>query len=349
LLVLDDMLKDQAEARSEVTTRGLHLWFEHVARTRLSRRGAIICVGTRWGERDLIGYVLREHKDENWLVLNLPAIAETEEFFGGKLFRHAGEALWPEQFPLEMLQAIRQDGGAGMFTALYQGRPLPEGGLVFNVKNFNRIDMGALRFRRTCFALDTAFKTGRTSDYSVILVAGEIEQGYPIAHLWRGRVDFPTLRRTLVSLAGHWHPNTILIEDAASGQSLIQDLKQTNLPIVPVRVDADKLARATAITGLVESGRVFLPVEAGWLTDFLNEVAAFPGGAHDDQVDALTMALNYLRGGIDQRAWFRAVAVSQGRSEAEIREIERRLPATGLAKTKGGRLPEADDDKEEIV
>ena len=348
LLILDDMLKDEAEARSDAITRDLHSRYEHVFRSRLSANGRIILIGTRWGERDLTGYVLREHKDENWLVLNLPAIAEGDEYYpDGRRFRRAGEALWPEQFPLETLLERKRDCGSGSWSCLYQGQPLPEGGLVFNVKNFNRLDMGAVRFRRTVFALDTAFKTGRTNDYSVILVAGEVEQGYPIAHVWRARVDFPTLRRTLQSLAAQWHPNTILVEDAASGQSLIQDLKQTSLPIVPVKVDADKLTRANAITGLLESGRILLPVEAGWLTDFLDEVAAFPGGAHDDQVDALTMALNYLRGGVDQRAWFRAVAASQGRSETDICEIERRLP--GARGDRREEPPPVDDDKEELV
>jgi predicted phage terminase large subunit-like protein len=82
---------------------------------------------------------------------------------------------------------------------------------------------------------------------------------------------------------------------AASQQSLIQELRITNLPILPVKADSDKISRTQAVTPLIESGRVFLPQAAGWLADFLDELAAFPNAAHDDQVDSVIQALNYLR------------------------------------------------------
>jgi predicted phage terminase large subunit-like protein len=70
---------------------------------------------------------------------------------------------------------------------------------------------------------------------------------------------------------------------------------ETRLPILPVKTLGDKIARAHACSPLVESGRVFLLESAPWLRDFLDEVTSFPAAPHDDQVDALTMALNYLR------------------------------------------------------
>ena len=63
-----------------------------------------------------------------------------------------------------------------------------------------------------------------------------------------------------------------------------------------LKPDSDKISRAQAVTPLIESGRVFLPQSAGWLEDFEDELAAFPSAAHDDAVDSLTQALNYLRG-----------------------------------------------------
>jgi hypothetical protein len=141
LLILDDMLKDESEARSDTITRDLHSRYEHVFRSRLSRRGRVVIIGTRWGERDMIGYVLREHKDEQWLVVNLPALAEARETYpDGRTFREAGEALWPEAFPLATLLDRQRDVGSGTWSCLYQGRPLPEGGLIFNIKNFNYYD-----------------------------------------------------------------------------------------------------------------------------------------------------------------------------------------------------------------
>ena len=87
-----------------------------------------------------------------------------------------------------------------------------------------------------------------------------------------------------------------LVEDKASGQSLIQELKlSTNYPVIPVPIDRDKETRASAVTGYFESGRVLFPADAPWLADLEDELASFPGGLHDDQVDAITQALNRMR------------------------------------------------------
>jgi Terminase RNaseH-like domain len=67
------------------------------------------------------------------------------------------------------------------------------------------------------------------------------------------------------------------------------------LPILPVEPQGDKLSRAHAVSPLVESGRVCVPESAAWLNDFIEEMISFPGAPHDDQVDALTQALAYMR------------------------------------------------------
>ena len=97
-------------------------------------------------------------------------------------------------------------------------------------------------------------------------------------------------------LVSEYHPNQILVEDQSSGQSAIQELRsETALPIVAVKVDRDKISRARAVTPLIEAGKVFLRESAPYLTDYLDELAAFPTGVHDDAVDSTTQALNYLR------------------------------------------------------
>ena len=83
--------------------------------------------------------------------------------------------------------------------------------------------------------------------------------------MWRGRVEFPELKRVLIAQAEQWKPNAILVEDRASGQSLIQELKSTTLPILPIKVDSDKLSRAQAVTAFLEFGKVYVPEEAPWL------------------------------------------------------------------------------------
>src|SRR5262249_1048935 len=94
-----------------------------------------------------------------------------------------------------------------------------------------------------------------------------------------------------------WNPDRGLIEDKASGQSVIQELKMSSrLAVFPIRVDADKVTRAYAATPLIEAGKVFLPQGAAWLSDFFVEVSSFPNPPQEHRTDALTQALNYLRG-----------------------------------------------------
>ena len=114
------------------------------------------------------------------------------------------------------------------------------------------------------------------------------------------------MKKRMHWLAEQWKPAQILIEDRASGQSLIQELRHsTRLPITAVKVDTDKMSRAQSVTPLVEAGKVFLPESAPWLNDFIDVLPAFPKGTHVDCVDSVTQALNYLRHEpVDTVAWW---------------------------------------------
>jgi predicted phage terminase large subunit-like protein len=291
LLLIDDPIKSAEDARSPAFRRSLQDWFESVAYTRLEPGGAVVIIATRWHEADLTGWLLKEHLSEGWKVISLPAIAEVAEGW-----RNKADALWPEKFPIETLSRIREAIGSAAWMSLYQQRPAPEQGAIFR-REWWRSYAGPLECHRTIFSLDTAFKAGLSNDYSVVAVVGEAKDGFYIRHLSRGRWEFPELKRQAVALAEIWKPHAVLIEDAASGQSLIQALKaETRLPILPVRPMGDKVSRAHAVSPLIESGRVFVPAEAPWLADFIDEATSFPAAPHDDQVDAITQALNYLRG-----------------------------------------------------
>ena len=290
LLLIDDPLKNFEEARSEPNRRGLHEWYTSVARTRLQPGGAIILICTRWHEDDLSGRLLRESGDENWHVLSLPAIAEVDESF-----RCVGEALWKEKYPLVALEEIRREVGGPTWASLYQQRPAAAEGAIFK-REWLRYYREQPVCKRIVQSWDTAFKTGLENDYSVCTTWGVAENGYYLLWFWRGRVDFPDLKRLAVSLAQEWKPSAILVEDKASGQSLIQELRyQSPLPIIPVKADSDKLARAQAVTPLFEAGKIHLPESAPGLADYVDELAAFPTGIHDDAVDSTTQALNYIR------------------------------------------------------
>jgi len=114
--------------------------------------------------------------------------------------------------------------------------------------------------------------------------------------MWRRRLRFPDLMKLVQKLAAELKPDYVLVEDAASGQSLIQELKhRTNLPIVPVKPEGDKVARAAAVTAEFEAGRVFLPKGVWWVEDFEYELQTFPNGQHDDIVDSTVQYLTWAR------------------------------------------------------
>jgi hypothetical protein len=133
----------------------------------------------------------------------------------------------------------------------------------------------------------------------------------------------------------------VLIEDAASGQSLIQALKsETRLPILPVKPQGDKISRAHAVSPLVESGRVVLPTDAAWLNDFIEEVISFPSAPHDDQVDAFTQALSYMRG-----SYFDSATFQEACRQQEAYHVARRrgAPAYGSMIMNSRDLEEMED------
>jgi predicted phage terminase large subunit-like protein len=289
LLILDDLLKDQVEANSEATCRSIVDWLQSVAFTRLTPHGRVLAIATRWSERDPMGWILQQN---GWTVLHLPAFAERNDPIG----RQPGQALWASQYPVEALEAIRADVGSRVFACLYQGNVAASQGNVFKRDWFRHYQQPPEKFSRIVQSWDTAFKAGATNDFSVCATFGETSSGIYLLSLYRAKVEFPTLKRMVAELAELWSPNEIYVEDKSSGQSLIQELKlSTPYPIIPIAVDRDKETRASATTGYFESGRVQFPQNAPWLGDLEDELATFPGGLHDDQVDAVCQALNRLR------------------------------------------------------
>lgn len=94
----------------------------------------------------------------------------------------------------------------------------------------------------------------------------------------------------------HKYPETsyTYIEDKANGSAIIDALSREFSGIIPVAPEGGKMSRASAVSHLIETGRVYLPQYAAWLEDFIKESSAFPAGKHDDQVDAASQALNRL-------------------------------------------------------
>lgn len=144
---------------------------------------------------------------------------------------------------------------------------------------------------------DTAIKAASDNDASACAVFAQQADGtHRLLDMWVGRVEYPELKRTLERLAARDKPHAILIEDKASGQSLIQDMRQgAGLPVIAVQPQGDKVTRFARITPMIEAGLIALPRQAHWLAAFEAELMAFPHGAYDDQVDAFSQYCNWVR------------------------------------------------------
>src|SRR5262245_26319212 len=140
---------------------------------------------------------------------------------------------------------------------------------------------------------DCSFKDLETSDYVVGQAWARVGSKFILADQIRGRMDCPTTVKAVCQLSAKW-PGTLakLIEDKANGSAVIQMLAHHIVGIIPVNPEGGKIARAIAASPLIEAGNVYLPhpLHAPWVNDFIEECAAFPNGAHDDQVDAMTQA-----------------------------------------------------------
>lgn len=297
LLLIDDPIKGREDAESETMRQRLKDWYTSVARTRLMPGGSIVVIQTRWHEDDLAGWLLREHQHEGWEVLSLPALAEPGDVLG----RDEGDPLWPEAYPTPELERLRLAIGSRDWAALYQQRPSAAEGGMFKREHWQYYRptetnpaalVASLGIHFVVQAWDTAFKTKETNDYSVCVTIGVAASRYYILDVWRDRCEFPDLKRALVAQQAKWGAHSVIIEDKASGQSLLQELRRnTRVPIIPVKADVDKVLRANAVTAIHESGLVYLPEGEPWVSDFVDELAGFPTAPHDDQVDAFVHAL----------------------------------------------------------
>jgi predicted phage terminase large subunit-like protein len=117
---------------------------------------------------------------------------------------------------------------------------------------------------------------------------------YFLLNVLREKLDYPQLKAAALQQAARYQPRVVLIEDTGVGTGLIADLRQEGVDVVEVKVTNSKEARASVKSSMFEGGRVFFPTRASWLSELENELLSFPGSLHDDQVDSIVHALDYL-------------------------------------------------------
>lgn len=301
IAIIDDPVKDAKEANSQTVRDSVWDWYTSTFYTRLSPKSGILLGMTRWHEDDLAGRLLEEAKKggDQWRVVSFPAIAEQDEEC-----RNEGEALHPERYNIEHLSKIKKAVGTQTWNSLYQQRPSSKGGDIIKGAWFKRYAV-LPRMKRIIITADTAQKTKQHNDYSVIIVAGlGNDGGLYIVDLIRGKWEAPELEQKLSDVWNKYRSmsvHKVYIEDKSSGTSLIQNIqRKQRIPVEGVQVDTDKYTRVLGVQGYIESGYIYLPNDAEWIEDFIKECEAFTATdshKHDDQVDAMVMAITELMGG----------------------------------------------------
>jgi len=299
VIVIDDPHKPE-EAGSEVKRKAVLDWYRTTLLSRLNdpRTGPVIVIQQRVHEDDLAGMLLEQG---GWVHLDLPAIAEgmTEIDLGrkGVINRQDGDLLHAFRLPRELLEQRKKELGSYVFAAQYQQRPAPLGGGIVKWNWFATYECPPERkgAAQIVQSWDTASTAGEANDYSVCTTWLVIRNDAWLLDLYRAKLEFPDLRRKVLSEAQRWKAGLVLIEKAGSGIQLIQDLnRNTGLNIRGVVPQLDKATRLVVVTPVIEGGRIALPTEAPWLAEFRRELALFPNGKHDDQVDSLSQFLNWL-------------------------------------------------------
>ncbi len=269
-------------------------WFEQIfiSRADEKEKAVVVLVMQRLHAEDLTGYLIEKG---GWQVLALPAIAQEDKEYDTGWAVHkvkSGEALQPARENIGALAAIRKEMGDEAFRAQYLQTPSPEKGTLVQkhwCQYYDKVDSQSCPIIQSW---DTAIKVADNSDYSVCTTWARQQDGYYLLDVCREKLNYPDLRKKAEALAIEWQPQAILIEDKASGQSLIQDLKSSSrFPVIALSANTDKMQRLISVLTLFEAGLVKLPMRAVWLEEYKAELFTFPSARHDDQVDSTSQYL----------------------------------------------------------
>lgn len=320
-LFIDDPIANREQANSVAFRERAKSFWTSTGSTRLAPGAPVVLILTRWHQDDLAGWLLDREDGHRWRVINIPAQADHNPALGetDPLGRKPGEYLQSARInertgqprgPAEW-EAVKVQAGSRDWAALYQGRPSPAAGDVWQrdwwgsystplwldrpngSKFVPRAQGGGVLIQ----SWDMTFKDTKASDF----VVGQVwftdgVEAFLLDQV-RARLAFPATVKAVVELSARW-PQAVLklVEDKANGPAVIAALRRRVPGLVAEEPHGSKESRAQAVAAFIEAGNVHLPdpALAPWVGEFLEEAAAFPNGAHDDQVDAASQALTRL-------------------------------------------------------
>jgi predicted phage terminase large subunit-like protein len=306
VLIFDDPLNPE-QAISQVEREAVNLRFDTTFRSRINNpaTGVKIIIMQRLHELDLTGHVLAR-ESSRWKHVSLPAVAPKDEiwkFPSSKQVKQqkAGDLLWSVRLPQSFLDSQRVGMGSWAFNGQYQQTPAPlDGGIIKRqwVRFYRQMPE---KFEFMVQSWDCTFSGGSDNDF----VAGQVWGRYGgkyfmLPYRTYDRLDFgPTMAAIKACHAKYPQAHAVLIEDKANGPAIISELQKKIAGVVAVNPEGGKLARAQAVAPLWESGSIELPdpqlFGCTWIEDYLHNICTFPKAAHDDDVDATSQALIYMR------------------------------------------------------
>ncbi len=308
-VILDDAISAD-NANSQAKLEAARIAFTETLATRVnSEKSAIVVIMQRLNEKDISGVIL--DMGLPYVHLCIPMRFEPERrsvtSIGWQDPRtEEGELMFPERFGEAQVAELEKTLGTYGAAGQLQQRPAPRGGGIINTDWFAYWKvLPQLDFR--FITVDTAQKTAEQNDWSVMQAWARSSTGKAVKlDQVRGKWEAPEL---LVQARAFWMKHMsdqrpmcqkaalrgMYVEDKVSGTGLIQTLRREGIPVVPVQRSKDKISRGYDAAPFIESGNVALPEDAPWLSDFLAEVASFPAGAHDDQLDPLFDAINLVQ------------------------------------------------------
>ncbi len=294
LAIIDDPIRSFADAESFTAREHLWEWFRSDLVTRMKPRGRMVLVMTRWHSDDLAGRLIEKG---GWTVLRLPALAES----GDPMGRAPGEALWPAWEDRAAIEEKRGLLGERQFAALFQQAPMLAGGTLFDARAMRLVDAVPDGVAVRGWDLAGTADTSGDPDWTVgVKLVRDATGAIFVDDVVRFRAvsaDVADRIRAVAAADGNAVSIGLPQDPGQAGKSQIMFLTQilAGFRVVASPETGSKELRAVPVASQVSNGAIAMR-RAAWNTVFLDELANFPHGRKDDQVDALARAFTMLLG-----------------------------------------------------
>jgi predicted phage terminase large subunit-like protein len=301
ILVVDDP-NDLEKIHSEAERESVNRWLDEVWSTRFNdpATGRKVVIQQRGHERDATGHLLSQGL--GWEHICIPM-----EFDGKRRSTILGpydprqevdEPLWVERFPpAELAESKKTLGSFGTAGQLQQS-PAPAGGGIFKREHWRFYKARPQKFDEVVLSWDMTFKKTTDSDYVAGGAWGRLGADKYLIDRVKERMGFADSVKAVRAMKARWPTAVaVLVEDKANGPAIIETLTKEIPGVIAVNPEGGKEARAYAIQPEHEAGNLYLPDPsiASWVEEYIGEMASFPRGANDDEVDQTTQAVNWMR------------------------------------------------------